>query len=98
MTGRHLNAQEALDWGWAKRVWPVNEFEERSAEYVEMLARLSTIAAAEFKSGVEYSTAHGLRDSLANELVVAQRNQGTDDASEGIASFHEKRTPVFKGR
>ena len=98
MTGRHLNAQEALDWGWANRIWPVDEFEQRSAEYVEMLAQLPTIAAGVFKSAVEYATSHGLRESLANELVVAQRNQGTEDAREGIASFHEKRTPTFKGR
>lgn len=98
MTGRHLDAQEALEWGWATRAWPVEEFEERAAEYVEMLANLPTIAAGVFKAAVEYSNAHGLRESLANELVVGQRNAGTVDADEGRRSFHEKRTPTFLGR
>ena len=44
MTGRHLGAQEALDWGWANSVWPLEEFDERSAEYMEMLAKLPTVA------------------------------------------------------
>jgi 2-(1,2-epoxy-1,2-dihydrophenyl)acetyl-CoA isomerase len=98
MTGRHLTAEEALAWGWATRVWPVAAFEKGAAEYVTELARTATIAAGVFKSALEYSMSHSLRDSLANELIVAGRNQGTEDAREGRASFHEKRTPVFHGR
>ena len=98
MTGRHLDADEALAWGWANHVWAVDEFEERPPEYVAMLAELPTIDAGVFKAAVEYSSSHGLRDSLANELTVARRNLGTLDAAEGIASFHEKRTPTFFGR
>lgn len=98
LTGRHLNAQEALAWGWANRVWPLAEFEERASEYVEMLARLPTIAVGVFKSALEYSMAHSLRDSLAHELEMSARNRGTEDAREGRLSFLEKRTPVFKGR
>ena len=98
MTGRHLNAKEALAWGWANRVWPVDEFDQRAAEYVQMLAELPTIAAGVFKAAIEYSASHSLRDALANELIVGQRNRGTVDAAEGRASFHEKRTPTFVGR
>jgi enoyl-CoA hydratase/carnithine racemase len=99
MTGRHLNAQEALDWGWANRVWPLDEFQERAAEYVNMLARLPTIATSVYKSSVEYSMTHGLRDSLAYEMAVSTlRINGTDDQREGRASWLEKRQPVFKGR
>ncbi|MEE8336507.1 MAG: enoyl-CoA hydratase-related protein [Dehalococcoidia bacterium] len=98
MIGRHMNAEEALAWGWANRVWSMDEFDEQAGEYVEMLAKLPTIDTGVFKAAVEYSSSHGLRESLANELVVARRNQGTTDAAEGIASFHEKRTPTFFGR
>ncbi len=99
MTGRHLNAQEALDWGWANRVWPVAEFEERSAEYVEMLAGGATIAAAGYKSAVEYSATHSLRASLQYEYETSTlRVKGTEDQQEGRQSWLERRTPVFKGR
>ncbi|MDP6606294.1 MAG: enoyl-CoA hydratase-related protein [Dehalococcoidia bacterium] len=98
MTGRHLDAEEALAWGWANHVFSMDEFDEKAAEYVEMLAALPTVDTGVFKAAVEYSSSHGLRESLTNELVVARRNQGTADAAEGIASFHEKRTPTFIGR
>lgn len=98
LTGRHLNAQEALEWGWANRVFPLVEFEKRAAEYVDMLARLPTIAVGAFKDALDYSAEHSLRDSLAHELEASSRNRGTEDAREGWLSFHEKRTPVFHGR
>ena len=99
MTGRHLKAQEALDWGWANRVWPLDEFQERAAEYVEMLASLATVAAGGFKSAVEYSVTHGLRDSLVYEYENSTlRVKGTYDQQEGRKSWVEKRQPVFKGR
>ena len=98
MTGRHFNAQEALEWGWANRVYPLGEFDARAGEFIEALAKLPTIASGVFKAAVEYSSSHSLRDSLANELVVATRNAGTEDAREGRAAFLEKRPGVFKGR
>ena len=99
MTGRHLNAQEALDWGWANRVWPLDEFEERAAEYVDMLARLATVAAGGYKASLEYSVTHGLRDSLAYEYEASTlKVSGTYDQQEGRQSFREKRQPTFKGR
>jgi len=99
MTGSHLNAQEALDWGWANRVWPLDEFQDRAAEYVEMLAGLATVAAGGYKDAMEYSLTHTLRDSLAYEYEVSTlRVKGTDDQQEGRQSWLEKRSPTFKGR
>ncbi len=98
LTGRHMNAREALEWGWATRTWPLAEFDKGAAEYVDMLARLPTIAVGAFKDALEYSAEHSLRDSLAHELEASSRNRGTEDAREGLLSWDEKRTPVFHGR
>ena len=97
MTGRHLYAQEAQEWGWLNRIWPLGEFDERAAEFVETLAQLPTFTVGVFKSGLEYSVTHGLRDSLAHELELGVRNRETFDAQEGRASFLEKRAPTFLG-
>ena len=97
LTGRHLYAQEAQEWGWLNRVWPLGEFDERAAEFVETLAQLPTYTVGVFKSGLEYSVAHGLRDSLAHELELGIRNRETFDAQEGRASFLEKRAPTYVG-
>ncbi len=98
MTGRHLDATEALEWGLVNRVWPLDEFESGAADYVAMLAKLPTIATGVFKAALEYSTMHGLRDSLANETSITRRNSGTEDAAEGRRSFIERREPVYTGR
>jgi 2-(1,2-epoxy-1,2-dihydrophenyl)acetyl-CoA isomerase len=98
MTGRHLKAREAIEWGWANYVWPMAEFEERAAAYVEMLARLPTVTVGIYKDAVNYAEEHGLRDALAYELEIRPRSRNTEDSVEGRRSFHEKRTPVYKGR
>jgi 2-(1,2-epoxy-1,2-dihydrophenyl)acetyl-CoA isomerase len=98
LTGAHMNAEQALAWGWANGVWPLDEFDQRAAEYVDMLANLPTVAVSAFKAAVEFSSSHSLRDSLANELAVGARIRGTEDAAEGRRSFHEKRAPVYYGR
>ena len=98
ITGRHLGAQDALDWGWANRVWPLDEFAQRAGEYVETLAQLPTIAVGFYKASLEYSIGHGLRDSLAHEVEVSLRGRGTEDEREGRQSFLEKREPVYRAR
>lgn len=98
MTGRHLHAREALEWGWANYVWPVDAFEARAADYVAMLARLPTVTAGLYKAAVNYSQEHGLRDALAHELELREAGRATEDAREGRLSFHEKRQPVYRGR
>ena len=98
MTGRHLNSEEAVDWGWANHAWPLDEFDERSAEFVSMLAQLPTIDVGVFKAAVDYSAEHSLRDSLAHELEVSKRTAGTDDAAEGRESWWQKRVPEYHGR
>jgi 2-(1,2-epoxy-1,2-dihydrophenyl)acetyl-CoA isomerase len=98
LTGRHLYAREALEWGWANYVWPLEEFEDRAMAYVDMLARLPTMTVGVYKAAIDYAEEHGLRDSLAHELALGQPNRSTEDALEGRRSFHEKRDPVYKGR
>ena len=98
MTDRHLDADEALAWGWANHAWPLDQFDERVSEYVSMLAQLPTIASGVFKAAVDYSAEHSLRESLAHELELGERTRGTADAAEGRASWWEKRAPVYQGR
>ncbi|MBM3139641.1 MAG: enoyl-CoA hydratase [Chloroflexi bacterium] len=98
LTGRHLTAAEALNWGLVTAVWPLAEFDARAAEYVAGIAALPTIAASAFKAALDYGELHGLRDSLAHETWVSTRNAGTEDAAEGRASFFERREPTFRGR
>ncbi len=98
LTGRHMNSDDALAWGWANHVWPLASFDAESAEYIRVLANLPTKTVAVFKAAMEYSASHGLRDSLAREVELGDTVRNTYDGIEGRRSFHEKRTPIFKGR
>ena len=42
MTGRHLDAKEALDIGLVTKVYPASEFKEKSKEYLKKIAELPT--------------------------------------------------------
>ena len=99
LTGRHLSAQEALEWGLVTRTWPLATFAREAASFVETLAQLPTGALGAHKQALEYSMVHGLRDSLSNEFeTFAQYYNEAEDVLEGRASFHERRDPVYRGR
>ncbi len=99
LTGRHLSAQEALEWGLVTRVWPLAAFAQGAANFVETLAPLPTGALNAHKQALEYSMVHGLRDSLSNEFeTFARYYDEAEDVLEGRASFHEQRDPVYRGR
>lgn len=97
MTGRHMFAEEALQCGWANRVWPLEDFDHEAAAYLDQLAQLPTLNISAFKEMVDYSSEHSLRDSLAHEVVVADRYRQTEDADEGRRAWREKRPSSFRG-
>ena len=97
MTGRHMFAEEALQSGWANRVWPLEDFDREAEAYVESLTRLPTLNLSAFKEMIDYSAEHSLRDSLAHEVEVSDRYRFTEDAREGRHAWREKRPSVFRG-
>ena len=97
MTGRHMFAEEALQSGWANRVWPLDEFDQQAEQYLNQLAELPTLNISAFKEMIDYSAEHSLRDSLAHEVTVADRYRYSDDAQEGRRAWREKRESVFRG-
>ncbi len=97
MTGRHMFADEALQSGWANRVWPLEDFDREADSYIDQLTKLPTLNLSAFKEMIDYSAEHSLRDSLAHEVEVADRYRYTEDAQEGRRAWREKRPSVFRG-
>ena len=98
LTGRKLDAAEALALGLVNRVVPAAELESATMTLAATLADKSPAAIAlglrAFYRSADLDHADALR-YLEGELgkVLA-----LDDAAEGIAAFLGKRTPVWKGR
>jgi 2-(1,2-epoxy-1,2-dihydrophenyl)acetyl-CoA isomerase len=98
LTGKHLNAKEALDIGLINEYHTEVEFEEKSNEFIGRIAQMPTRCLGYNKSMINYSLKNDLFTSLKNDLFLFTENMKTYDSREGHRSFLEKRDPEFKGR
>ena len=98
LTGRRIEAQEALRLGLVERVVP----HEHLMEAVEELARTITSRAPLAVKYAKEAIVRGLELPLEEGLKVeAERYtllRATEDRMEGARAFKEKRPPRFKGR
>jgi enoyl-CoA hydratase/carnithine racemase len=96
--GELLSAQQALDMGLFNKVVPSSELEDEARKWASALAQKSPLAVQNAKQAfyaaadMEYHKAVQYMNEAFSRLCT------TEDASEGIAAFKEKRQPMWKGR
>jgi enoyl-CoA hydratase len=101
MSGRFLDAEEAVAWGLASRVVPDDELLEAGLAFARQVADKSPLAVANAKQIMSElwadndSVEAGLRYELARNVYYCLTSH---DAPEGLAAFAEKRRPRFTGR
>ena len=98
VSNRRLSADEALIWGLVSEEVPAERFPKRTAELAEWYAALPTRGVAMTKQLFEHAFSASLEDQLALEAKLQQAATGTEDFSEGVQAFLEKRVPNFRGR
>jgi enoyl-CoA hydratase/carnithine racemase len=98
MTGRRVDAAEAERIGFVQRVVPVDELDAAVDELATSLASKSPaimrLGRDSFYAVWDQDAEAALRHLQAMLTVTL----GTDDSSEGLAAFAEKRTPRWTGR
>ena len=98
LTGRFIDAQEALDIGMINRLVPMGESDAAAEEVVREVLRGSPLAVVAHKRMSQQS----LESDFATTLNLEKQTIGilctTDDAREAVRAFVEKREPQFKGR
>ncbi|MFW9827084.1 MAG: enoyl-CoA hydratase/isomerase family protein [Candidatus Thorarchaeota archaeon] len=98
LSGRHLDAKEALDIGLVSKVYPLIEFKEKSLEFIKKFAEMPTKCLGYNKAMLNFSQTNELFPSLQNEFRLYCKNIRTYDFGEGMKSFEKKKDPKFKGR
>ena len=91
-------AHEALELGLVTEVVPDGELMTRARHWAERLAAGPPIAIRITKRMMYKQLTMGLDNALEDAALGTMVANYTEDVKEGIAAFHEKRPPKFKGK
>lgn len=102
MTGRSMDAAEALRWGVVNRVVPAEELMDAARQLAQETKSGAPLALGALKEIVretsELSVADGYARMRSGELANYPAVLHSEDALEGPRAFAEKRDPVWTGR
>ena len=98
LTGRPFSAKDAYDWGMVNRLCAPGELVDATLETARRIADNAPISVRQAKHAIHYGLQMDLASGMMLEIEAYNRMVPTEDRREGIASFNEKRKPVFKGR
>lgn len=97
-TGRRIDAKEALSIGLVNKVVSSERLIDECLEMARMICEGGPIAISQAK----YAINHGLEVDLISGLAIESNAYWvtipTEDRTEGLTAFREKRKPVFKGK
>jgi enoyl-CoA hydratase len=98
LTGRMIDAAEALDRGLVQHVYPAGELMPRALELAHAMAAKSPVALYYAKEATNRSLHGDIGGNLVHEVDLYSLMFSTDDAREGLNAFVEKRDPTFVGK
>ncbi len=97
LTGRQVDAAEAVDIGLVNRVVPATDVYDAALELAARLAKGPALALRAAKEAVDRGMDADLSTGLDIERVRFAGLFATDDQSIGMSAFVEKRPPEFTG-
>jgi enoyl-CoA hydratase/carnithine racemase len=98
LTGRILDAAEAMRIGLVTEVVPAGQAIDRAVEIGATIAQRGPVAVREAKRLIALASDLPIDAGLAAELDASDRVFATDDMLEGARSFFDKREPDYRGR
>ncbi len=98
LTGRFMDAEEAERAGLVSRVVPARKLMEDVMATAAKIAEKSTLTTMAVKEAVNRAYETTLREGVLFERRLFHSLFATEDQSEGMAAFLEKREPQFRGK
>ena len=98
LTGRMIDAQEALERGLVQHVYSAEELMPRACEMARAMAIKSPVALYYAKEATNRALHGDVGGGLVHEADLYSLMFSTEDAREGLTAFVEKRTPSFIGK
>lgn len=98
LTGKRINAQEALKFGLVNKVVPLAELMAAAKEIAQQICECSPVAIRAIKEAVKRGIDMSLQHGLAFEAALTSQVFRSPDVKEGIAAFQQKRKPRFERR
>lgn len=98
LTGDIIDAKTAYTLGLVNTVYPASELEAKTMELANRIAEKSPVALAMAKEAVKTASRANLDEGLRREIDLFAMCFSSEDKTEGVSAFLEKRKPNFKGR
>lgn len=98
LTGRFMTAEEAERSGLVSRVVPAKKLMEEAMGAAEKITEKSALTAMAVKEAVNRAEETSLREGIIFERRLFHSLFATEDQSEGMAAFLEKREPQFRDK
>jgi enoyl-CoA hydratase len=98
LTGEMIDAQEAYRIGLVNRIVPASELLAAAEGMLRQMLANAPLAVALCAEAVDRGLEMGLEEALVFEANQFGLLASTQDVSEGMRAFLEKRAPAFQGR
>jgi 2-(1,2-epoxy-1,2-dihydrophenyl)acetyl-CoA isomerase len=93
-----IPAERCVELGLANKAVPAEQLQEAALEWAQAIAKRAPLSVAATKKVMRFAADHDWSGAYDMEAKLQGELLGSEDNTEGIQAFFEKREPNFKGK